>query len=477
MSEDPQRPVVETPPPQAWHRVHLWQIQAVRDGLLVLLVVGLIYLGDVLSIITVPLLVALMLAYVVEPVVAWLARAVPRLGRKGAVLAMMGVLALVGIGMLIGTVPVLVKQGVSLVRNTDRYIANLKSFATSKDLPEWLRDRLAVMVSYLPESKPTAPSDRNDAPVPATAAPGVDGGTQPPSAVAPAPEAATTPAPVSAPVLDEQRVRELIRAELAQHERAPEPDQTSLVGRIAHSAMQVAGVMGGFLGGVIQLVIFTFIMVFCFFFFSTSFPAVRDYVRSFIPATHREHTLSLIAKMDRAISGFVRGRLLTCSVMCVIYATGWTIMGVPHAVLLGLSTGLLGLIPYFSAIGLPAAWLLLAISLTGAQDRTGWYFTTAIAGAEPAIIWWKVLVFPWIVNFLAQSTEDYVLNPMIQGKATNLHPAAILLACIAGGALAGIYGMILAIPVTACGKIMLDEVVMPRFKQWIEGRREDPLPM
>ena len=73
--------------------------------------------------------------------------------------------------------------------------------------------------------------------------------------------------------------------------------------------------------------------------------------------------------------------------------------------------------------------------------------------------------------------EDYVLSPMIQGKATNLHPAVILLACIAGGSLAGIYGMILAIPVTACGKIMLDEVLMPRLKQWLEGRRQDPLPM
>jgi predicted PurR-regulated permease PerM len=200
-------------------------------------------------------------------------------------------------------------------------------------------------------------------------------------------------------------------------------------------------------------------------------------VHSFIPPANRERTLGLIGKMDVAISGFVRGRLLTCCVMSVIYATGWTIMGVPHAVLLGLCTGALGLIPYFSAIGLPLAWLLLAMSLTGAQDRTGWYFTAAAAGAPAAIIWWKVLVFPWIVNFIAQSVEDYVLNPMIQGKATNLHPAVILLACIAGGALAGIYGMILAIPVTACGKIMLDEVLMPRLKQWIAGRRQDPLPM
>lgn len=482
MSDDPKPTNPEPVKPTDWHAIHLWQIQSVRDGVLILMVIGLIYLGSVLSVITVPLMVALLLSYLVEPVVAWLARVVPYIGRKGAVLLMMGMLGLVGVGVLLGTVPLLVKQGVSLVRNTDRYAANLKAFATSADLPQWLREHLSVVVSYLPEGKPGPIVDDHAVEKPANQAPPItparDPATQPTPAALPSP-AATTPTPASTQVsapLDEQRVRELIRAELAQ-QRPVDPDDGSLYGKIARSAIQVAGVMGGFLGGVVQLVIFVFIVVFCFFFFSTSFPGVQAYVRSFIPAANRERTLDLIGKMDLAISGFVRGRLLTCSAMCVIYAVGWTIMGVPHAILLGICTGLLGLIPYFSAIGLPVAWLLLAISLTGAQDRTGWYFNDPAAGAAASIIWWKVLLFPWIINFIAQSTEDYVLNPMIQGKATNLHPATILLACIAGGALGGIYGMILAIPVTACGKIMLDEVLMPRLKQWIDGRRQDPLPM
>ena len=81
------------------------------------------------------------------------------------------------------------------------------------------------------------------------------------------------------------------------------------------------------------------------------------------------------------------------------------------------------------------------------------------------------------MNAISQATEDYVLNPMIQGKATNLHPATILLACIAGGVLGGLYGMILAIPITACIKIMMDEILLPRLKLWLDGRRQDPLPL
>jgi predicted PurR-regulated permease PerM len=128
MTDEPSRT-----PSHDWHRVHLWQIQAVRDVVLVFSIIGLLTLGKVLSIITVPLMVALLLAYLVEPIVAWIARIVPWLGRKGAVLVMMGLLALVGAAILLGTVPMLVKQGVSLAKNSDRYVANLKSFANSPD--------------------------------------------------------------------------------------------------------------------------------------------------------------------------------------------------------------------------------------------------------------------------------------------------------------------------------------------------------
>lgn len=471
-----QKPPAPNDPRPTWQRVHLWQIQAVRDVVLVFAVLGLLALGKVLSIITVPLMVALLLAYLVEPVVAWLSRVAPWLGRKGAVLLMMGTLAIGGLAILVSTVPVLISQGVSLAKNSDRYVANLKGFANSPDLPVWLRDRLSKLASYLPDGKPGPIVHDEETAAPEQPAPEQPAPTpeQKPAAAAQEPSATQSD---PSPVLDEQRVRDLIRQELATQKPAAAEAQTSLVQRVLMGAMQVVGFLGGILGGVIQLVIFTFIAVFCFFFFSTGFPAVRDYVRSFIPATNRDRTLELIGKMDYAISGFVRGRLLTCTVMAVIYATGWTIMGVPHAVLLGLCTGALGLIPYFSAIGLPMAWLLLAMSLTGAEDRTGWYFADAVGGQPAGIIWWKVLVFPWLINFIAQTIEDYVLNPLIQGKATNLHPAVILLACIAGGALAGIYGMILAIPVTACGKILLDEVLMPRLRQWLAGRSQDPLPM
>jgi predicted PurR-regulated permease PerM len=86
-----------------WHRLHLWQIQPVRDAVMVFMGLGLLYLGKVLSIITVPLLVALGFAYLVEPIIDWLTRKAPWMGRKVAVLLMMGIIGLGRIGSTVAT--------------------------------------------------------------------------------------------------------------------------------------------------------------------------------------------------------------------------------------------------------------------------------------------------------------------------------------------------------------------------------------
>lgn len=53
----------------------------------------------------------------------------------------------------------------------------------------------------------------------------------------------------------------------------------------------------------------------------------------------------------------------------------------------------------------------------------------------------------------------------------------MIVAVLAGGSLLGVYGMLLAIPLAACGKIMLTDVVMPAVNAWLKGERPDPLPI
>ena len=72
MAEPEPQPSGDDPPPRDPSRLHIWQIQAVRDALLILLILAALRLGYVMSAITVPLLIALLLAYLFEPLIALL---------------------------------------------------------------------------------------------------------------------------------------------------------------------------------------------------------------------------------------------------------------------------------------------------------------------------------------------------------------------------------------------------------------------
>ncbi|MBA3937973.1 MAG: AI-2E family transporter [Planctomycetes bacterium] len=108
-------------PEKSWYRLHLWQIQAVRDLLVIAVLVGLVWLGSVVSVVTVPLLVALALAYIVEPLLVWLTTRMPRLGRKRAVLGLLlgGVVAVTLVVLL--AVPVITREIRSLGENAGKY--------------------------------------------------------------------------------------------------------------------------------------------------------------------------------------------------------------------------------------------------------------------------------------------------------------------------------------------------------------------
>jgi len=90
--------------------------------------------------------------------------------------------------------------------------------------------------------------------------------------------------------------------------------------------------------------------------------------------------------------------------------------------------------------------------------------------------WWGVLVWPTLVFALVQALDGWLLTPLIAGKATNLDPVTIFVAVLAGGSVLGAYGMLLAIPVAACIKITIQEVILPNVRAWVRGEAEDPLP-
>ena len=430
----------DDPKPLAERRI--WEFQALRDVLVLAGIFGVLWLGARLSFITAPLLAGIGLAYLFEPVIGFLCARVPRMTRVRAVLALVATVLAGALLFAALVVPPLVRQVSSLAQNHERYLSSAREWATAEQRPSWLRERVVELDPLLAQLGFAKAKARIEAARPA--------GT-----------AETAPPPAAG--LDEARVRELVREELAG--RPTGGDGGDLASRVQSAVKAIAAGIAAVVGGIFSVVLFVVLTAVMAVACMLRWPELLEFGRSLIPGHARDRVLPLIGRMDATVSSFIRGRLTVAAIVGCLYAIGWTIVGVPYGLVLGLVVGMCSVVPYLAAIGLPVAWLLLALSLIAHPESGGWYMATGADGV-PAIIWWMVLVLPWSVNFIAQSMEDYVLNPLIQGKATELHPVMIMLAVLAGGSLAGLYGMLLAVPTAACLKILLVAEIMPRLRRW-----------
>ncbi len=219
-----------------------------------------------------------------------------------------------------------------------------------------------------------------------------------------------------------------------------------------------------FVSGMVGLSVALFLIPFYFFFFSIWYPDVLQFLGRMIPQKSKPQVTELLKKMDYVVARFVRGRIVISLIMGVLLAIGWQIRGVPYALPVGMMIGILCAVPYLGGIGVPLAVGLLLVKQMGLP-----------AGSEP-LAWYWVILWPTVVFVAVQTFEGYVLTPMIAGKVTNLDPVTIIVAVLAGGSVLGVYSMLLAIPLTACLKIMTTEVLLPKVEQWTRGEVADPLP-
>jgi predicted PurR-regulated permease PerM len=171
-----------------------------------------------------------------------------------------------------------------------------------------------------------------------------------------------------------------------------------------------------------------------------------------IPESQRGIIVPLLQRMDYAVAGFVRGRMVIALIMAVLFAVGWMFIGVPYAILLAVVVGAFSVVPFLGLVGIPVAIVLLALAefdLPEAERMT----------------WWGILLWPTLVFAIVTTLDGWVFTPLIAGKATNLDPVTIFVAVLAGGSVMGAYGMLLAIPIAACIKILLSDLVIPKLRE------------
>lgn len=158
-------------------------------------------------------------------------------------------------------------------------------------------------------------------------------------------------------------------------------------------------------------------------------------VNRLLPPAYASDIRQIMTNVDRVLAGFVRGQMLVAMCMGVMYAIGWSLIGLNFAILLGVLAGVLALIPFVGAVFAAILACLVAI---------GQY------GFIPGEIGMVLLVYA-----VVQAVEGAVLTPKLVGDKVGLHPVWVLFAIFAGGEAMGFLGVLISVPVAAALAVLV----------------------
>jgi sporulation integral membrane protein YtvI len=161
----------------------------------------------------------------------------------------------------------------------------------------------------------------------------------------------------------------------------------------------------------------------------------KDYftgiVRYMIPIKRRAEVLKISAQINIVLARFVRGQLTVAFIVGILAITGFYIIGLNFALLMGIITGIADLIPYFGPIigGIP----VIIIGLLQSPKKA---------------------LYALIVVFVVQQLESGIITPKVVGDSVGLHPVFIILSLFIAAHFFGVLGMLFAVPVAAVIKII-----------------------
>jgi len=155
-----------------------------------------------------------------------------------------------------------------------------------------------------------------------------------------------------------------------------------------------------------------------------------------LPHRFRPSVQKTMLEVDARLNAFILGQIKVCLALAVLYSIGLWIVGIELAFPIGIVSGLLFIIPYVGTIfGLFAGTLMALINF-----GVDWHIIGVLG-----------------VFGLSQMVEGYYLTPKIVGESVGLSPLVVMIALIVGAAFMGIWGMFLAIPVTAVLSVLSNE--------------------
>ena len=181
-----------------------------------------------------------------------------------------------------------------------------------------------------------------------------------------------------------------------------------------------------------------------------------NWVRIF-PKKNRPFWSALMKDVERELNNYIRGQGMVALCMGIMFCIGFTIIGFPMAIGLGILIGIMDLVPYLHTFALiPTAFLAM------------------LKAADTGQNFWVVFGLAVLVFCVVQVITDMVVTPKIMGKAMGLNPAILLLSLSIWGALLGFLGLIVALPLTTLLIAYWQRYVTREKPQYEEKLRQEP---
>lgn len=173
-------------------------------------------------------------------------------------------------------------------------------------------------------------------------------------------------------------------------------------------------------------------------------PTLYDVTVAHLPHSHRAQVVEILGKIHATLAAFFRGRLILLVVRLLFLLVVYAGFGTPFALVCATFGSLTSLVPVVGSVA--------SISMALAMQ--------AAAGSSAGTL---ILLVSVLLVF--EVVEQYVLTPVFVGRSVGLHPLTILVATFVAGDLLGLFGMLVAIPLAAVLKILAQEFVLPEIRR------------
>jgi predicted PurR-regulated permease PerM len=196
-------------------------------------------------------------------------------------------------------------------------------------------------------------------------------------------------------------------------------------------------VLGGLLKGgmaIIGVITFLVLMPIVAFYMMVDWPRIIAKFHDLLPQNNKKRIKEILSDIDTSLSGFIRGQLTVCLLLGGFYAIALSFMGLQYGFFIGVAAGLLSIIPYIgSMFGLIASVGMAFYQFGG----------------------WEYPLIALVIFALGQLVEGNYLTPKLVGGSVGLHPLWVIFVLMAGGALMGFVGMMIAVPVAAIIAVLI----------------------